>query len=789
MNWSQFKKELDAFAENLLANISTPPEPNPLAESIYTKHKMLIGESMPDDFIPDVLFIDSGTLPSAEPFSYVLPIPEGYIYKDIEYSFAELTTALTATAASGELTIAADTANDLRFVAKFELSHIETTISAPEVLQGSFVDNSEYLTLSFSQLMKEDSELLDPDNYTLLKNGSAEVISEISTGINTSILSIVPANSIVAGDEFVLSISGNITNLYGVALGNVTGIVFMNLIPESMPSIDELTAEFFDHANALGVYGEINTKGLTATVKILYGINGLYDREVLLDPITDGSTTNTRTGFIPKFRPGQVNWKMVATLSNNTVIEAIGTPVIFYPGTKNTRKSFTLTTITGGLTYYIDPSALVNGTGTENSPFNALPASLGNSNMYLIKKGTKITYTGYGSRIGTVGTCFIGSYGASGDRPELLWDVSGDSSTRFIDATNATVVLSGLKIKSNDIFGIATYFANSPDSCVYDCEIDGFAWAVYTESHVFSPYALQWSGMNIWSCELHGQGLDTINARNVTQLKIEFVHTYDTNMMFWYNSPLNQDEDDSPGDSVQINSGCRNPLDPTGDKVPQVTLINSCTFDRSSTGNKFCIVTYSYTSEFTITNNHFIGQRNIIDHGLSAMYLNMAVQTDDNIIRDNLFENFGTAFVAHTNGIFAYNKIINCGSGVYIDPNRTQKIYNNVFKDISSYAVNKMKLASADVRNNVFVSCPYPLQFLSGGTNVNTNNHSWNSPETGTDSSTGDPLFVLDTAYDFRPATGSSLVDSGVDVGLTKDLAGVTIDAVFHKGLYLTEVD
>jgi len=552
-----------------------------------------------------------------------------------------------------------------------------------------------------------------------------------------------------------------------------------------IPLIGSTLGEFQKYSDAYLVSAEIDSANKSGTVSIFYGRDGLYDNEIICEAISSDSGTVFRSATIPKIKPGLLTWKVVLT-SDGRHYEAIGESYRIYPGTQNIATEYSIPTMIG-TTFYIDPSAATNGSGTEVSPFNVLPV-MGNSNTYLLKRGTTLTYTGYASRIGTIGTCTLGAYG-EGDRPIINWIVSGASEVRFIDATSNTgqpVIIRDIKIKSDDIYGIGIYLANNPGSWIYNCEIEGFTWPIYTETHVFSPYSLQWAGLKILYCTLHNHGFDGINARSVTDLEIGYTYIYDTNMYYWVNHPANIHEDNSPGDGIQINSGCRNPLDPTGERISQVTHLHHCTIDKSSTGNKMCVVTDSAISDFIFEYNHFIGQRSIPGNTVNGLYLNMGTQTNDNLVQYNLFEECATANAVYHNATFAYNKVINCNLGLVINANRVQRVYNNIFHNITGFAINKLSNASANVHNNVYINCPSTVQFLSGGTNTNTHNHFDNSTVTGTNSTTGDCLINNKAEFNYYPLSNSPLINSGINVGLILDAANEVVPqgAGYDKGVY-----
>ena len=100
-------------------------------------------------------------------------------------------------------------------------------------------------------------------------------------------------------------------------------------------------------------------------------------------------------------------------------------------------------------TYYVDPSG-PNGSGTESSPFNALPANFSsagyvNGDIFLFKRGT--TYTpAWANTPGTPGDAFtvnrsitFGAYGA-GERPIISSNYTGSAGGRLFRIYNTGCV-------------------------------------------------------------------------------------------------------------------------------------------------------------------------------------------------------------------------------------------------------------------------------------------------------------------------------------------------------------
>ena len=125
------------------------------------------------------------------------------------------------------------------------------------------------------------------------------------------------------------------------------------------------------------------------------------------------------------------------------------------------------------------------------------------------------------------------------------------------------------------------------------------------------------------------------------------------------------------------------------------------------------------------------------------------------------------------------------------------KIYNNVFADIYNSAILNENANSIDVRNNIFSNIGGKVLRFSTTIGDNLNNNIYNDSglsftwgpasysslssfvsATGQDKNSfeADPLFVNSSANDYHINSNDSLaVDSGVDVGISKDFDGNAI--------------
>lgn len=410
-------------------------------------------------------------------------------------------------------------------------------------------------------------------------------------------------------------------------------------------------------------------------------------------------------------------------------------------------------------TYYIDPAAAVNGSGTEVSPYNVIPGSLSAGNSYLYKRGT--TYTaGAGTQainIGQSGSAgspiVIGAYG-TGDRPVInganvarginigtdvhhiviedlrITNVAGSTSRRGI--TNATTASSGsvdtsITIQRVEIDNVLTDSAN-------DCN------------------GIQLFGANnkVLHSHIHGIATDGLWYKGTS-----FEAGHNT-------IELCSQDGRAAGDNVQCGGASDsgwihdNVLDHSNADAKQCYIHNTASaglvFERNT-----CIgyagATFTTVMITSITNA--VIRRNICTGGANV---HIAANSAGARVESNLCVNpFGRAIDAGAaNVVVRGNTCIGADQANVYGIRHTNAahtdvlIYNNMLVD---WARGISATTGATHSYNAFSSC---ATNTSGGTSAGSN-------------VTADPLLTTD----YRPKVGSPLIGAGTHVSYHRDLVGV----------------
>lgn len=172
-------------------------------------------------------------------------------------------------------------------------------------------------------------------------------------------------------------------------------------------------------------------------------------------------------------------------------------------------------------TYFIDPSAAVNGDGSESSPYNAIP-TITSGNTYLFRCGTTLTVTAQITRPGGVNNVTFASYG-SGEKPHIqgVFAVS-DASNSTIQIANAVGwKLSGLRISRTlpDVYraiAVLDLRGSTVKDCnliVEGCDIEGGGDGIRVIDNI--------NGTTIKNCAITGAFTDGIWCRTGSNTLIE----------------------------------------------------------------------------------------------------------------------------------------------------------------------------------------------------------------------------------------------------------------------------
>ncbi len=201
---------------------------------------------------------------------------------------------------------------------------------------------------------------------------------------------------------------------------------------------------------------------------------------------------------------------------------------------------------------YIDPSASNNGDGTIENPYNTWPKIESNT-AYLQKRGTSITAEGLNGL--TIDYVLIGAYGTGEDRPII---------SNTIEIEGEGNVIRNIHAKGH--INIADWPYYDAGNCwIYDCECK--------KIEIFQH------NTKVIGNRVHGADTDGIwssgskYGQYVYNNEIAYNIVYDINQN-WYPGVS---ESDAPGDGMQLN-------------INKSVHVHHNIIDRSSTGNKFCIL-------------------------------------------------------------------------------------------------------------------------------------------------------------------------------------------------------
>lgn len=574
---------------------------------------------------------------------------------------------------------------------------------------------------------------------------------------------------------------------------------FSNIVvtPPPTGSAPEITGETesFLSINRVGVSCSINPNGEATSIILQYGLTTSYGSTVIMDNLV-GTSPIPISAIIPKSTPDIYHYRIVATNAEGTTNGTDQTFTI-YPGVGrdltdySTALNAVIATFTGS-SYYIDPDAATNGTGTELSPYNTWSGlALTADNKYYQKRGTTAILSGAG--LASInGRCLIGAYGSGNERATIQQSSAGNCiATSYqivvmdIDITGATPASPGLESGSG-IRMLNTSYGQVLNNWVYNCEIHNFGDGITCSVNPESNY---WSGIKILYSHIHHCAIEGIMFNDVTDIEVAHCYIHHINRYYF----INTDQDYSNGDCIQAQFA--DGLNPASRLV---AYFHHNTFDRTleATFNKFCIIANDQDNneETYIYNNHFICPLRGTGPDTSALYLSTssAVQghTNKSYVYNNIFEggNFGIVNYLEGGCNVYYNLFIDqyvC-IATYSSGSDTN-IYNNIFKNYIGAVVPASTPSVVRSNNNVFIkaSGTNPYSGTSGLVS-NTHNHFVYGTPSGTNYTTGDAGFVDEANMDFRILTTSVLKNSGTNVSLTEDFFGTSLPqgASVDKGIH-----
>lgn len=435
-------------------------------------------------------------------------------------------------------------------------------------------------------------------------------------------------------------------------------------------------------------------------------------------------------------------------------------------------------TVFSQTTIYIDPTYTGSTqNGTITNPYHLWSqATITSGNTYLQKRGTTYNMTG-NIWVFQKSNVTLGAYG-TGTKPRIISSGSGNKVVDFGNSQNCVVRDLNISSTGNALTGV--YFAEGcANNLIDSCEIHNCEWG--------ARITTTGGGNRILNSIIHTTGDDGVYIKDVPNIEIGYCHIYDVNRK-WF---INPDQSYSPGDCIQISS------------VNNLYYnIHHNILDHTSTGNKFCFISYGVNYSGLIEHNVIIGNASSTT---SCIYFHATTGTVT--VRNNTIQNGNYGIYSYVDDLqLSYNKIINNTYGIRVLTGHNLTALNNVFYGNTGYSISSLGSTVVTSRNNAFYLTGSSARiYITGGTlvsnfnNFNTeqasfiNGHntlaSWNAAS-GNDlnSFVANPVFVNPAIEDFCLQTNSPCINSGVNVNLPFDYFGTAVPQASNPDIGLHEV-
>lgn len=414
---------------------------------------------------------------------------------------------------------------------------------------------------------------------------------------------------------------------------------------------------------------------------------------------------------------------------------------------------------------YVDPSASTNGSGTEASPRNIWPTSIGAGDVIYLKRGTTLTVSSQLS-LGAGSNNEVRDYG-SGELPIITSNASNFGQINV------------------DRSGVTTF----RNIWFKDCQGGSANGGVIVASPVA---AARVANLAIYGCKFTGTGYNAIrlNGTNTATAASTFVCMYcefddigedcvygaALDFVFRYNTCTRLSTRTETGDGVGFISA-----DPT-----RVWIANNY-IDHSGKDVKQCIIvdTSSGAGLAIIEDNTLIGYGTATDAADSHSVILVDCKAT---IRRNTIYSFGLAAgLEVADSTFTDNLVVignaRTSAPVVALSASTTGVYGNTFVSLKTLeATQKIvtqaaSLSGCAVKNNLFVNVPIAIQSDTVGNNPTaTNNAFWQvttarraqdgSAFSGGNDITADPLLTAD----YKPTALSPLLGAGTHLGYARDI-------------------
>jgi hypothetical protein len=421
---------------------------------------------------------------------------------------------------------------------------------------------------------------------------------------------------------------------------------------------------------------------------------------------------------------------------------------------------------------YIDPSATVNGTGTQESPLNGTTFQIQYgqpwkcNTTYLFKRGTKFnqSYSFNLTDANNSSNITLGAYG-TGARPII----QALSTGTIINIGGSNVIVGNITIDNLELIGNPSTFSTN-----------GSGVAI----------ANRYGFVNVTNCKIHGvfQGVRTTTCPNlrfiVTNCKIYNIwsdggffqggagvalHYFEAGYDTLYDVNMSMPNYPNDGDGFHI-------LDT--DSV----WVHNCFIDHSSTGTKFCViynqVNLTGNASVLIEKNHFIYNSTGTIHYITLKKGGTAV------FRYNLCENAGLAIQSRGFDYQIYYNIFRNISIIYqlnAVTNSTINFYNNVVYHTNTFFDQFGE--TINCYNNIIDGVALKLYNNYGQTpsRFNSDNNCYLGVADkgvvtyGVHDLRTNPLFRDTTKFDFTLKSNSPCIDAGKNLGNETDFASLSV--------------
>jgi len=417
-------------------------------------------------------------------------------------------------------------------------------------------------------------------------------------------------------------------------------------------------------------------------------------------------------------------------------------------------------------TYYVDPSATSNGSGTELSPFNVLPANFSgsgflNGDVFLLKRNTtyNIEFAGTNADYFTVNRSVTFDAYGTGAKPIITANYTGTGGSKLF------------RIYSNSCSFTNIAFQNT-----------FYCFPIYVQNAV-ATFSVKYCSFN----NIRGDGVQfhnaiTIGATAATTGVTIMYNTFDTicndamvincsdRLEIAYNDIRNVSIDAPNGDCIAVSGDCA------------LLLVHDNICHKSNKDTKQCFIQDGGTNTgyALIYNNIFEGYFGAESATHTGVYLSLPGK----VYRNTIKAWRSACFAAGPNIKFESNLIIAGGgdptSGAIWSTQTSLEAYNNTIIMLGAVDVAKAAIsisqsnANIKFKNNLIIG--FTRGIVKGTLAVESNNAFWNVSTPVADGAlaevTKDVTDIVSNPLispTFVPKASSPLIAAGASITSTKD--------------------